>query len=158
MKLVASFVATASIAMLLAGCGGGGDSSTTITTSSLSKAQFVKRAEEICTKGTTPILGEIVKYEEKAAAGKNGGGSDASAAAAKTVVPPAIQKQNDGIRALGAPAGDEAQIEAFLVALQKDSDEIKNGPPLKNLEELDVKFKRSGGLATKYGLSACSYG
>lgn len=147
----------------LVGCGGSNDGSTedeiAITTApNLTKSRFVKQAEEICIKGTQPILPRLMDFEEENKAATKAGDVRVFGAGIKAIIPPAVQKQIDRIRALGAPPGDEEEIEAFLVALEADIDAIENGAALKSPDQLDGKFRSSGRLASAYGIEACAYG
>jgi hypothetical protein len=144
----------------LAGCGGGGDSAsgTTLTTSSHSKAEYVKLANAICKKGREATLGKIGAFMEARNGGKESKAQDGNlfAKALQTIFLPAIQTQVEEIRSLGAPEGDEQQVEALLTALQEASDAHRQGT-VKSQNVFEKDFKRSGELASKYGLDECSY-
>lgn len=147
------------LVLTLGGCGGSSDSSTaTITVSSLSKPQFTKKAEAICTKESEPLLGRLSNYEEAHVKPTKAGNQKVFEQAIKVVIPPAVLRMADQIRVLGAPDGEAAQIEALVVALERDAQEIRHGPPLAQPEDLDAKFRRSGKAATNAGLTACAFG
>ena len=107
------------LGLIAAGCGGddGNDDSTEGTgtggTETLTKAEFIAQADAICKESNKQI--------EKAGKeiGESSSAAEVDAFAADTVAP-AIQSQLDGIEALGAPTGDEAQITAILDAAQAD--------------------------------------
>lgn len=136
------------LAAIWAGCG---DSSRTVTTSSLDKADFVKRADAICARGRLRSLG----YRPAAAAGQSEG--EAVTEAIETTVLPAMQRVVDDIYDLGAPQGEEARIEAFLAAFQQAVDEGE-GLEVPSFERLEPLLAPPGELAQKSGLESCVYG
>jgi hypothetical protein len=129
---------------LVAGCGGSDDQS-------LTKAEFTKQADAIC---TTAIKKIQVGFGE--ATQNSTPGSNENAAATKfatEVVVPAYQEQIDGIRALEAPTGDEKQVDAMLAAMQQGLDEGKQQPlALIRTESFLTQGRRP---AKAYGLKTC---
>ena len=147
-------------AMAVVGCGDDSDSDAadgSIETSSLSKAQFVKRANAICVKGNKKVVARLGAYLGKNASKKQGE-EELNADAAKAVIVPEIESQIEEIRALGAPSGDEEQIEAFLVAQQEALDSLSSAKRVSFTEELNKTFEEAGDLAVEYGISNCNYG
>jgi hypothetical protein len=63
-----------------------------------------------------------------------------------------IQGEIDGLRALGAPAGDEQQVDAILNEAQSALDKTKQDPSV--LANTDP-FKKANQDAKAYGLTAC---
>src|SRR5437763_7826577 len=115
-RLCPMAIAALAIAVLgAAGCGSSSKSSksTTTSTPAISKADFVAKANAICAKGN----------KVTAAAGKKLGKSASKAqvtALVKGTDVPSIQAQITGVRALGAPSGDEATVKKFLDLAQAD--------------------------------------
>jgi hypothetical protein len=166
----------AAIAVLVGGCGGGSDSTGTAGTgggaeaksgngsaaeaaSSLSKSEFVEKADAICNRDKRQGLAEMSTYVKEK--GAESASPQAKIAllreALQAVFLPKVQDQIDEIRALGAPQGDEQEVEAFLAALQEGLDAAsKAATPTNAL--FGQSFKRSGELARAYGLTACAYG
>ena len=162
MKLAARVLSGVAVAVIAAalfvGCGGSDDSTESIATSDLTKVQWIKRAGPICTKGNVPVLSELVAYQEKHPAKTERESEAVTGKALRAVVPPAISKEVEKIRALGAPSGDEQQIEEFLEAMEADIKSVEEGALLSSAAELDKKFRRSGQLARQYGLEECAFG
>ena len=131
----------AAAGLIAVGCGGS-DSST----SSPSKAEFVAKADAICKQGSQQI--------EQAAKETFSGGrptpQQEQQFITQTVVPQS-QSQIDQIRALGAPAGDEDQVNRILDAAQAATDQVKS---TSDIEE--SSFAQANALAKQYGLVACS--
>jgi hypothetical protein len=128
-------------ALVVAGCGGGDDDST--STSSLAKPAWIAKADAICQQGNQEI--------EQAANEQFGQPSDEQVQqfTSETVVP-SVQRQIDQIRDLGAPSGDEDQVNEILDTVQADIDKAKSATTLP-----DDPFADGNALATKYGLKVC---
>jgi ABC-type Fe3+-hydroxamate transport system substrate-binding protein len=153
---VAPLLGAMAIVALVAfgGCGGDDESTTsastpavTVESSSLSKAEYAKQANEICSKGTAKVEGLVRKA---IVTGKG-------VAKVEAAFFPVIDGWVTEIQALGAPKGEEAEVEAFLTALKQDLEEVeaKSG---NSLEQLAIAFKESGNLARKTGLASCALG
>lgn len=149
------------VLMLVAvGCGGDSDSGAaeiSIETSSLSKSQFVERANKICVNGLKKVVAGLGSYTSKNASKKKGE-EELNADAARAVIVPEIESQIDEIVALGAPGGDEEEVEAFLSAQQESLDSLKSAKRVSLTEELNKTFEEAGDLAVAYGISECNYG
>jgi hypothetical protein len=140
------------------GCGGGDDEgsgvATTVAASSITKAQFVKKANAICQKGKAQLAGGLaafVKLHEKEPV------EDTAVIAAKTILRPNLQAQVDQIRTLGAPRDDVAEIEAFSVALLNGIDQIVIKESSTTQESMQL-LRPAGNVALKYGIDQCAYG
>jgi hypothetical protein len=146
-RLSATVAAVLAIgAIAAAGCGGSDDSdSSGITTSDLSKSEWIAQANQICIEGDKDIgeqAGEFFDGKPTPAA---------SSRFSHEVVLPSIQAQVDQIRELGAPEGDEEQVEAMV-------DEVDEGLAK---AETDSSALREGALdegtalVQAYGATAC---
>jgi hypothetical protein len=142
----------------IAGCGGGDSSSSeasgttsegaaavTVESTSMTKAQYVAKAEKICTTET----GKIVRVVQKAI-------RQGSEVKVSVVLPP-VEGMLNKLVALGAPEGEEARVEAFLGALKSDLEEVENNPSA-TTQELAKEFHDSGELARKLGVQSCALG
>jgi hypothetical protein len=150
MPLLGTMAAAA--ALVLAGCGGSDDGSTstaavTVEASALTKAEFQKKATEICAKGTASVQDVV----QNAIVGKS------SVEAVEAAVFPVVEGFVTEISALGAPKGEEADVEAFLTALQEDTENAKSNPS-DSMAQLAKNFKASGDLARRYEIESCSLG
>lgn len=151
-RLLALLAAGAAIALIAVGCGGGSDN--TESTSSLSKAEFVKKGNAICAKGEK----EIEEGVEKFAKENNLSNKEPSKAQLKEltndVLIPIVRNQVDDIRALGIPSGDEQEVEAIFSGVEEATAEIEEDPSLLN-EVGAGPFAKSNRLAREYGLTKC---
>jgi hypothetical protein len=150
-RFVALLAALAAFALIVAGCGGGGSS--TESTSSLTKAEFVKKGNAICTKGNEEIEEGFEKFGKEHGFSKNKQPSQAELEeAVETVVIPRISKEIEGIRALGPPDEEaEAVVDAAEEALEKGEEDPKSF--LK--EESAGPFAKVNKLSREYGLTVC---
>lgn len=135
--------------------GSGGDG--TIETSSLTKAQFIKNAGAICTESNENLLNEINAYIEKHKSPSKSEGEEMADALRELAVPK-VETQIEEIENLGAPAGDEAQIEAFLEAQRHSVKSLAARQSLTLTPGLETVFREPGKLARRYGLDECAYG
>jgi hypothetical protein len=149
-------VALFAVLVIFAGCGGsdeGSDSTNAsaatvdVEASSLTKAQFVAKANAICGKGTS----RMAKIVQKAIVGEGGIEPVEKAAV------PMVNRFVSEIQALGAPEGEEERVAALLTAFDEEAKEVETTPS-KSMEEFAARFKKSGDLARSYGLTACALG
>jgi hypothetical protein len=129
--------------------GGGGASSTTAP--SISKSEFIAKADAICKKGDDAINAAGAKVFPR---GKEPSKEQVQQFATDSVVP-ALQGEVDQIRALGAPAGDEDTIDAMLKSVQEGVDQIKGDPSILTQQETPQPFKDANAKAKAYGLKVC---
>jgi hypothetical protein len=151
-----ALVAILTVGLVAAGCG---SSSSTSTTAALTKAEFLKQGNAICKKGNQQINKVAHQtFNPK----KYPNGPPPKSVQTKFVtdtVIPSVQGQIDGIKALGAPTGDEAQVKAIVDAAQSALDKAKADPTLmfQNNPKNDP-FAKANQLTTSYGLTACGGG
>lgn len=141
------------IALIATGCGGG-DGEDTVTASPLTKAEFIGKADEICARDRRKIAKELETYPAKQGSGEGKDQEDLLTEAIREVFLPSLQAKVDEIRALGAPAGDEQQVEAFLNAMQDAIDAMEERS-IETLGQFAVQLEPAGELARAYGFNAC---
>ncbi|MGN6216529.1 MAG: hypothetical protein ACTHN7_06170 [Solirubrobacterales bacterium] len=149
-RLVALLAAHAAHAMIVAGCGSGG---ITETTSSLSKAEFVKKGNAICAEGSKEINEGFEKFaKENGLSEKKRPPQAKLEEGIETVVIPGIRKEIEGIRALGPP---DEEAEAVLAAAEEALEEGEEDPSLLAKEESAGPFAKVNKLSREYGLTKC---
>ena len=126
----------------------------TATTPALTKAQFIAQGNAICTEGNQKqkvtqkalekLVGNHAPTEAQIAAYLNGSFA------------PLIQTQIDRIKALGAPAGEQATVTSMLALAQTDLNKVKSNPKL--LVSESHPFGDFARTAHAYGLTACARG
>jgi hypothetical protein len=141
-----------SLAIVGAGCGSNDKNGGTGGSSSLSKAEFVRRGNAICAAGNK----ETEAQGQKLFGGQRKKPSKSQLTQfAATVLIPSVQKQVDQIRALGAPKGDEAKVKAIVDAAQQGIDKGKQNPLALTGQSGGDPFKKANALARAYGLTVC---
>jgi hypothetical protein len=137
------------VGLTLSACGGDDDSSSTATTATaLSKSEFLKQGNAICATGNKAI-------DQAASKAFTQGQKPTQAQVEQFTaqITPIIQGEIDGIRALGAPAGEEQQVNAILDDAQSALDEAKQDPSVFLNGD---PFKKANQESKAYGLTACA--
>ena len=133
-----------------AGCGSSGTSSsatTALPATGISKADFVKRANAICVKGNAASKAAAAKLAPNPSEGQ-------IVTFVRSTEVPAVQRQINAIRALGAPPGDSATIAKMLKLAESAVKEVKIQPTVIS-SGVDV-FAAFARIAHPYGLTSCA--
>jgi hypothetical protein len=149
-RLIPLVLVVLGLALVGAGCGGGDNKSGSTGSSSISKTEFVRKGNAICAAGNKEIEAQARKIFGPH---KKPSKSETKQFASRVLLP-SVQKQVDQIRALGAPAGDEAKVKAILDAAQQGVDKGKQDP-LVLMKQNAGPFKKANALARAYGLKVC---
>jgi hypothetical protein len=139
------------VALVMAGCGGG-DSST--TTGSISKEDFIAKADAICKKGTERLQKAIfaaLKHPQNLTKVSE----DKQIKIVTTAMVPNVSREVKELRALGVPEGDEEKIDAMIGALEEGVETAEQDPQAVT-KSSDVVFGISSRIAGEYGLTACA--
>ncbi len=173
MRLNVTLISVVVAAALLFGCGGGGGSggstgtaagsstgtTTTNATSTnasggsagsapLTKAEFIKQGDAICGKVPTSYRAKLAELEkEKPKPTK-------AEANLKAAVPPLFTAVAE-LEELGAPSGDEPQIEAIVDALEGAAKGLETNPE-SELTGPKSPFAEFQKLTKEYGFKGCS--
>jgi hypothetical protein len=146
-----ALLAVLTLAVFAAGCGNGDDSAASIT-----KSEFLAQGNAICKQGNQEIDSDFEAFAKENDLQQNDGLTDAQATeASEEILIPNVQDQVDQIRELGAPDGQEAQVDAILAAAQKGIDDLEADPTLLAQNGADP-FAEANKLAKDYGLAACA--
>ena len=144
------------VGLVLVACGSSNNNSTS-TTAALTKAQFDKQGNAICKKGNQQInkVGNQTFTKKKYPNGPPP--KSVQVKFATDTVIPSVQTQIDGIKALGAPKGDEAKVNTIVTSAQGALDQAKKDPTVL-LQNGPGPFKATNKLAKAYGLTVCGSG
>ena len=145
---IGAIAAALALTIAVAGCGGGSDDSSSSTAAALSKEEFLAQGNQICAAGNK----EIDAASKEVFSSGQPSQAEIETFLTGTLIP-SVQSQVDGIRALGAPAGDEDQVNAILDSAQSAIDAGKADPT--TLEGNDDPFAETNKLANAYGLTEC---
>lgn len=136
-------------ALALAGCGGG-SSTTTIT-----KKEFVQQGNKICNRihqAQLKAFGKLMKEHK----GAKSGSPAVQEEMISTIALPGLEEEIEELKALGAPAGDEAKVEEITQAMEKIQKEAEANPANMSLES--GAFSQLAKLTAAYGLKVCGEG
>jgi hypothetical protein len=138
--------------LLAAGCGSSSKAKSTATTPAISKAQFLAEGNAICKQGERRL------ESTRRALEKQFGHREPTVAEVAAYVTssfaPLIQGQISALRALGAPAGEQAKVANLLNVAQTDLERVKSNPgALVKEQHPFANFARS---AHAYGLKECA--
>jgi hypothetical protein len=150
-------IAALALGLLMAGCGGddsNGSGQIAIEGSSLSKQQFIEKADAICQRRIAEAHEDFEAFVKrtKLSSAPPSKLKKLGNEVAETVIAPPLERQIDEIREIGAPVGDENRVAAILTVIEEALEEGKAEP-----SEIisGAVFSRSGILARKYGLAVC---
>jgi hypothetical protein len=131
-------------ALLVSGCGGSDDEA-------LSKSAFVKQGNAICQEATEErekMLADFVKTADP------NGNKEELQEKAVTQILPIYEEAAVKIEDLGAPAGDEAKVEAIVDAMEEAAAKVEANP--QSAAVGDLPFRKANKAAESYGLKACA--
>lgn len=151
------------ISLVAVGCGDSGDDSgsggaasgESIETSELSKQEYLKQASAACDRERKNLVQEVNSYLEKHSSDGQPEGVLIANMARATMLP-TIEAEIAAVRKLGAPEGDEEQIEEILAAQEaavEKAKKLKNAPTLEDVESL---FLKATDKYKAYGFVACT--
>jgi hypothetical protein len=143
---------------IVAGCGSSDDSTDTDTTSvdvTITKEQLIAQGDAICKQGNEEIEEGFESYAEENGIPKNQEPSDEQGVEiVETVLVPNLKTQAELIRGLGAPEGDEEQVEELLDSLDEAVETAEDDPEALFNEDTDP-FGDVNQQAQDYGFSEC---
>jgi hypothetical protein len=149
-RLLVSFGAAVALVMVAAGCGGGGDST---TTASISKAEFIKKADAICKKGQEKLHAGFETLINESGAHRSR--LEEEEEWVNDVIAPNVHREVSEMRTLGAPKGDEGRIESLLAAVEGGLRRLQENPQ-SVLASSAKTFSDAIKLETEYGLQTCA--
>jgi len=166
-RLIMMLAGVMAMAVVAAGCGSSSSDSTsassgdtaastgdtTVTTSALSKAELIKQGDAICTKGNKSIETEANEFAEENNVNTKKPTQAQKEEVITEVVAPGVRKQGEEIAELGAPSGDEPEVEAIVAAVEGGADELEEDPKL--LIEGKNPLAKGSKLAASYGFKVC---
>ncbi len=152
--LLVTLMLAVALAAAAVGCGGGdgngSSQATTVEAGSLTKPQFIAKAEEVCAHERKKMGVELIALGTKTERETVEEGQE-------SVLIPGLEAHVEQIRELGAPKGEEAEVEKLLSAMQRAIEEASKHKA-KSFEELTEPLRRHfDPLASAYGMSGCQF-
>jgi len=149
-------LATMATLIFAVGCGGSSNDEVTVQTGSLSKAEFVKKADAICEAARTEFLAKYTNYVEGHKSDIiNPQKQDAVLGEVlETILAPNIERQITQISELGAPGNYAPEVTDFLNALQTRLDKAKENPA--GLATTPTPFVDAENIARRAAMNGCA--
>jgi hypothetical protein len=146
---IALIAAMAAVALLVAGCGGGDDASG----SSISKEEFIAKADAVCREGTERMQKAIFKLlKDQRNITKVSKAEQEKIV--RTAIVPSVEREVEELRALDVPDGDEERVDAMISALEEGIETAERDPGAVT-NSTDVIFGIASRIGGEYGLEAC---
>lgn len=152
-------------AVLLGGCGADGGNTlakretagaVAVETGSLSKAQFVNRADAICDEGKNRLDKAFASYGQREVLTPSSSDAEKAEWAEKllsNVLGPEWEGEIEEIGSLGAPTPDQSEIASFLAKFQRNLHQLE-AHPVSFFEQ--SPFSETTQAARAYGLDGCA--
>ena len=146
--------------MLMVGCGGGDSEASsgdvTVETDALSKAEFLKQADAICTRVRGRFTQEYTAFFRSAKLKTSQAGQEEflDETIEKVVLPNYEDRMIDEVATLGAPRAFAPEVSNFLDTLQRRLDEIQEDP--QKLINTAFPFAKAAKAAEDAGLDGCA--
>lgn len=137
-------IAAVAFALVVSGCGGGGGDS-------LTKAEFAKKADEICRRGESERA-EVIKAASQKFSGKKVTAADQEQLVLEAL--PSYEKATQKIKELGAPEGEEKKAEALVEAMEEAAANVKADPGTATTGS--IPFKKANEAAEEIGAKGCA--
>lgn len=157
-RLIVLLAGVLALAIAAAGCGSTDDSTDTDTASAevtITKEQLIAQGDAICKQGNEEIEEGFESYAEENDIPKNQEPNDEQGVEiVEMVLVPNLKTQAELIRGLGAPEGDEEQVEELLDSLDEAIETAEDDPEALFNEDTDP-FGDVNQQAQDYGFSEC---
>lgn len=138
------------IALIFAGCGDDSSSSA----NSISKEEFIAKADAICKQGTRRMEAGLVKFLTDGGEIQKPSQAD-NEKFIVTILIPSLKREIKELRALGVPDGDEEKVEAMISSLEEGLDTAEDNPEVVAAGSTDIVFGIASRLAGEYGIETC---
>lgn len=165
-RALLALLAVLAMGILVAGCGDDGDSGASGTAfsgagddaaGSLDREEFVKQANAACLQQSKDYSAEVTQFVEGNAGAEGLTEQDVALAAIKAIVVPITEAQIAAIRRIGAPEGDEEEVEAALAAQEQAIADVMAADEIKSSDELDQLVGDATEELESYGLRGCIF-
>jgi hypothetical protein len=166
-RFIATIVGALALAALAAGCGGGGGSEGSDSTAAdsggsdtngapaLTKAEFIKQGDEICTKNVAKFAKAVTEFMNDNGIDPNAGPSqEQEEELLSEVVLPQFREEAEELDALGPPKGEEQEVEEIISGVEEIVAEGEEDPS--TVTGSDDPFADVNQKAKDFGFKVCS--
>jgi hypothetical protein len=143
-----ALIAALVVAFLASGCGEDSASG-----ESISKEEFIAKADAICKQGNEQMEAGFAKYLKGPKSLAKPNAAELEKLVGKVMVPN-LKREVARLRALGIPDGDEERVEAMLSALEEGEETARRDPKAVTASS-DAVFGIASRIAGEYGLEVC---
>jgi ABC-type Fe3+-citrate transport system substrate-binding protein len=151
MRLVLSLCGLLVAGLIVAGCGGSEDSS---SASSISKEEFIVKADAVCKRSNQRMEAAFVDFlKDKKSLKKLTQAENEKLVG--IVLVPNIEREIKELKALGVPDGDDEVVEAIVSALEEGLETAEDNPQVVAASSSDTIFGIASRLAGEYGATVC---
>ena len=150
-------LATAISLALLVGCGGNGGGAEETAWGSLSKSEYLKKANAACRAERSGLDARVREF----LAGPWNDGRPREvliADLAHNVLLPTVEDEMEAVRAIGPPKGEKGRIERLLYLEESDLTRIVFMQRVESIAAVKREFTASARLFAEYGLPDCANG
>lgn len=130
------------LALVAAGCGGSGASGSAAT---LTKAEFIRKADAQCDKGNQEQSAAVRAYESPTANEEE---------LVTKVMLPHIQANAERLGEMEAPSGDKGKVNAVVKGVERAVGKAREDPA-SLLKGTSDPFAKASKLAAEYGFKVC---
>jgi hypothetical protein len=122
----------------------------------IGKDDFIAQANEICAAGNEELEQAAGEFFGNLELGKGQEpGPEEEAEFGSTIVIPNLERQVDDVEALGAPEGDEDEIDEIISQARAGLDQMREDPALAASERPVPDLDESTQRLVEYGVEAC---
>jgi hypothetical protein len=145
-RTFAIFISVLAVAAFAAGCGDEDSSSA----DSLTKAEFVDKADKVCSDIEKDTRKKLLAASKLA---KGSSPKQQEEVLVTTIIAPTLQSQAEELGALGAPEGDEEEVEAIVEELEAVAKEAETNPV--GISTKADPYREADQMMQDYGLDTC---
>lgn len=144
----------AALLLALPGCGSGSDGDSTDSVHWISKAEFVKKGNAICDKGTKKMLELDTQAWKKYGRG-NQRPSEAVMNKVALSMLPVREKELRLLRELGRPRGSGYYVDRMFAAWEEGIEKGRKEPSSLRAGSTEYAFYKTYSMGIDYGLTKC---
>jgi hypothetical protein len=141
----------AAAALVLGGGGCGGSDGSQTEAATVTKAQFIRRADATCAKAEKRQLALVQKFGER----ETQQSEDAELELVRFAGVPPLAVEAEELAVLPLPSADARQAEAFLEAFEQGVEQAEQNPGAL-LNSTQNPFEKSEELAARFGFKVCA--
>jgi len=143
-------IASVAIVFAIAGCGSSDGSG---SDNSISKEEFIAKADAICKQSNARLEAAFGKFLKENPNLKKTSDPRLQQLVGGAMVP-SLKREIEELRALGIPAGDEEKVEAMISALEEGLETAERDPQAVT-NSSDAVFGIASRIGGEYGLKVC---